>query len=130
MSAVARFREPRVHDERFLKRLRQCPCVVPRCSRPAEAAHIGMADYSRGVVESGHAKPHDFYCLPCCAVHHRESAGAEHVVGTENFWRTLGLDPYPLAAQLYALHQQYPHDIDAIPKMKLAVLRARFSIDE
>ncbi len=125
-----RFREPRVLDERFLKRLRLIPCVVPRCSGRSEAAHIGLTDYNRGIVESGHARPHDFYCLPCCALHHRESNGAEHVIGAEAFWARLGLDPFPLAANLYAIHQRHADDVTAIRKMRLAVLETRFAIDD
>ncbi len=124
------FREPRVHDERFLRRLRQIPCVVPRCSNRSEAAHIGLTDYTKGVRESGHAKPHDFLCLPCCAVHHRESNGAEHVVGAEKFWAGLGIDPLPLAARLYEIHQRHDDDLTAIAKMRLVVLEARFAVDD
>lgn len=123
------FREPRVQDPGFLRRLRQLPCIVPRCQCRSEAAHIGMTDYNRGVVESGHAKPHDFMCLPCCARHHRESNGAEHVVGTEVFWKRLGIDPFPLARQLYIIHQRIESDLEAIERMRLVVLRARFNAD-
>jgi hypothetical protein len=127
---MLRQREPRVHDDRFLARIRCLPCTVPRCQRPSEAAHIRMSDYSRGITEPGQAKPHDFFALPCCAYHHREGINAEHRIGTGAFWERLGLDPFNLAGQLYRLHEANEGDMEAVTAMRRAVLETRYAIDE
>lgn len=124
---TTRQREPRLHDEVFLDRLRQLPCIVPRCQHASEAAHIRMASAAHGIVESGHAKPHDALALPCCAFHHRLSNSSEHSVGTQNFWRGLRMDPHGIALRLYRAHATIDNDIQAVNAMRMIVLEERFA---
>lgn len=124
-----RQREPRMLDEAFLKRVRQLPCIMPRCQGQAEAAHIGMSSAAHGVVESGSAKPHDCFTVPLCAYHHRLGRTAEHVVGTFGFWQSARMDPFDIAKRLYRLHAKTDSNMDAVEAMRLLVLEERFNAD-
>lgn len=119
-------KEPRAHDEAFLARLRQLPCIYPCCGvgLHTDAAHIRMASAIYGATEAGvGAKPHDFWALPVCRHHHT----LEHRIGTKRFWEKLDIDPHFVALRLYAIHQRTEDDIEALQQMRLVVLEERFA---
>ena len=127
--ADLRQREPRITDEKFLSRIRQLPCIVPRCNiQGVEAAHIRMASAAHGQHEAGIGqKPHDTMALPCCWMHHRMSKNAEHVIGTSAFWEWLGMDPHFIAERIYRAHMAIEDDIEALQAMRLIILEERFA---
>lgn len=104
-------REPRQHDERFLRALRRLPCLVCGVSGRTEAAHVRMtsAEWAEktGVRTGagGGEKPHDRWALPLCALHHREGPEAEHVIGTLAFHRLHNFDPHWIAHELWTAFQ-------------------------
>lgn len=107
-NVTPRFKDPaakagRLHDEAHLAAVRKLPCLICRQHAPSEAAHIRMAVLSHGVRHVGMAqKPHDWLTVPLCAAHHRDGKGAEHRLGTKEFWRRVGLDPIAVAKKLRA----------------------------
>jgi hypothetical protein len=118
-------KEPRAHDETYLARLRQLPCIQPCCGALAvDAAHIRMASAIYGATEAGvGAKPHDFWTLPLCRHHHE----LQHRIGTKRFWDQLGMDPHYVALRLYQIHQRIEDDLEALQQMRLVVLEERFA---
>jgi hypothetical protein len=120
--------EPRAHDEAFLARLRQLPCIHPCCGFVhVDAAHIRMASSVYGATEAGVGqKPHDFWALPVCRKHHE----LEHSIGTRRFWEMLDIDPHFVALRLYAIHQRTKDDIEALQAMQHVVLEERFAASD
>ncbi len=49
-------------------------------------------------------KPDDAKATPLCVWHHRESPQAQHNMGEAEFWERHGLDPFVIAAKLYAAY--------------------------
>lgn len=122
-------KEPRLHDDAFLKRVRKLPCLFPLCNRKTvEAAHVRMANSHLGVTEAGIGqKPHDAMVVPLCHVHHRIGEGAEHRVGAKIFWESVGIDPHYVALRLYLAHRRIDDDLEAETAMRSIVLEARFA---
>lgn len=122
-------KEPRLRDEKYLRLIRQLPCLMPMCCKvPVEAAHIRIGARSDlEITESGSHKPHDALVLPLCAHHHRTGASAEHAVGTKRFWEERGVDPHYVALKLWLAHHNAPDDMHALEAMKTIVLEERFS---
>lgn len=101
-----RQREPREENRAFLAFVRQQKCCV--CSRvPSHAAHIRMACPERNKRATGKGeKPSDRWAVPLCPGCHQDDPGAQHRVGDEEkFWRVAGVDPFQVAADLYAEFQ-------------------------
>ena len=97
-------RQPRERDETFLAFVRRQPCCIPGCAGKAEAAHIRMGDLARGKRSTGIGeKPSDRYCVPLCAYHHREGPQSQHAGSEAAFWSRHCINPFDLAAALYAL---------------------------
>lgn len=93
-----RFRDPRVKDEKYLKLVRQLPCVVCGDDTTTEAAHIRFADRTVAKRQAGMAeKSDDKYALPVCGRHHRE----QHMANEQEWWDEQGLDPVKTALALY-----------------------------
>jgi hypothetical protein len=117
-------REPRQHNERFLRALRRLPCLVCGVSGRTEAAHIRMTSaewHEKTGARTGAGageKPHDRWALPLCAMHHREGPQAEHVIGTLAFWKLHKMDPHKIASELYAA---FPNE----KRMAAAIINAR-----
>jgi hypothetical protein len=122
-------RQPRMHDDEFLARVRQLPCLFPLCNRvPVEAAHLRRgAIFDLGITESGSAKPHDALVVPLCALHHRLGEGAEHRIGSKSFWEAAHLDPTHTALRLYIAHRRIKDDIQALQAMRSIILEERFN---
>jgi hypothetical protein len=83
---------PRLHDDCFLEFLREqgCCCGCGRGPR-SEAAHVRLGFRALG------KKPDDRFCLPL----HPECHRSQHE-GEAKFWAARGLDPFEIAARLYA----------------------------
>lgn len=92
----------RVRDSGFLAYLRRQPCAVgpSGCDGPIQAAHIRTP--RPGESPTGlQRKPNDDRCTPLCASHHRQ----QHTMRELGFWARYGLDPFDVAARLYAEYQ-------------------------
>ena len=103
-----RQREPRQTDDTFLAFVRQQRCCVPGCGAPApsQAAHIRMTCPARGKRATGMGeKPDDRWSVPLCPTCHLDGPGAQHKGAEEAFWRRTGIDPYAIAAALYATYR-------------------------
>jgi hypothetical protein len=121
-------RQPRMHDDAYLARVRQLPCLFPLCNRrPVEAAHLRMARADLGITESGSHKPHDAMVVPLCGLHHRMGEGAEHRIGSKLFWKGCGLDPGHVALRLYLAHSNILDDLEAVEAMRSIILEERFT---
>lgn len=91
-----RQRTPRLLDAGYLRFLRKKPCCCG-CSRamPSEAAHVRLGFFGLNV------KPHDKDAVPLNAWCHRLAPDAQHQ-DEAGFWERRGLDPFEIAAKLYA----------------------------
>ena len=93
-------KRPRQHDKKHLDFIRSLPCCVCHNNIETQAAHIRYSDARFGKTNPGSHKPDDKYTLPLCNLHHQE----QHAIGDERkFWDGIGLDPIPLALELYAI---------------------------
>jgi hypothetical protein len=94
-----RQRDPRQEEPLFLAFLRRKPCCVCFAPPRSQAAHIRMACLLIGKEYTGKAeKPHDRWATPLCADCHRE----QHGTAERKFWEWTGVDPFKVAATLYA----------------------------
>lgn len=83
---------PRLYDPGFLAFLRKKFCVACGRPPPCEAAHIRIGFRALG------KKPDDRYATPLCPSCHR----LQHAMSEEAFWAHRRLDPFAIAAKLYA----------------------------
>lgn len=96
MKNQLRQRMPRLLDSGFLAFLRTKPCCCG-CNRAprSEAAHIRLGLFAKGM------KPHDRHAVPLNRWCHRDGPDNQHE--NENlFWEKRNLDPFEIAAKLYA----------------------------
>ena len=117
-----RQREPRLYDKGYLKFLGEKPCCICGHAGETEAAHIRIGLFAKGM------KPHDKHATPLCAWHHRR----QHSMNENNFWEEVGMDPFDIAAKLYAEyggdggHPRAPRKVKPrLPKEKRAKIRGR-----
>lgn len=111
-----RQRQPRLLDPKYLAFLRLKPCCI--CGRHApgtEAAHIRIGLLAKGM------KPHDKHAVPMCGWCHRDGPSAQHKMNESEFWQLWEIDPFELAAKLYA---EYGGD-GGKPKRKRTIIRPR-----
>jgi hypothetical protein len=116
-----RARDPRLLDPGYLAFLRLKPCCV--CGRPSpgtEAAHIRIGFFGKGI------KPHDKHAVPLCGWCHRDGPSAQHKMNETEFWSLWEIDPFELAAKLYA---EYGGD-GGKPKRKRTIIRPRLPKDK
>ena len=94
-----------LRDEAYLAAIRLCPCI--RCGwRPCEAAHIRLTSAAAQGSGAGMAqKPSDNRVVPLCAPCHRTGRDADHAVGTKEFWRRMGLDPFYVSDLLFRSYE-------------------------
>ena len=97
-------RIPRKHDRGFLRFLRQRACVACGFAGsfliPIDPAHIraASAEHGKRYVGMGE-RPDDRFATPLCRTCH----DAQHAFGSElEWWKLAGLDPFAIAAKLYA----------------------------
>lgn len=83
---------PRLHDDGYLRYLSTLPCCI--CSKEGEtqACHVKIGHFGM------QKKPDDRFCVPMCFRHHAE----QHSQNEAKFWAARGLDPFEIAARLYA----------------------------
>ena len=91
-------RQPREHNEKHLKFIRQLPCVVCQNNIQTEAAHVRFSCLEVGKRKVGIGeKPDDKWTVPLCVDHHR----MQHAWGEKNFWEVTGKNPIEIAQQLW-----------------------------
>lgn len=94
----------KIRDQRYLKLIRQCPCVINNNHLNIEAAHIRFADvpgYNKPFTGGGQ-KPEDNWVLPLSKEMHNMGPQAQHNVGDEeDWWQGHGFDPLALCVSLY-----------------------------
>lgn len=98
-----RQRDPRVECPAFLAFVRRHACCACGAPPPSQAAHLRMSDarYPEKVCGVG-MKPSDRWSTPLCADCHLDAPDAQHKVGEPEFWKRVGINPFELAANLYA----------------------------
>ena len=98
-------RQPRVHDETHLKRVRAWPCLLCGDDTSTEAAHVRYSDLSVSKPMSGQGmKPHDWFTVPLCSSCHRNQTN----YGNEReFWQMANIDPVKVALMLYVEGEDY-----------------------
>lgn len=91
-------RQVRERDTEHLEAVRACPCISCGLDNRCEAAHIRI---SRGRDTGGGTalKPSDNLVTPLCVGCHRE----QHAGSEVQFWEAIGIDPFLVAAKLYAV---------------------------
>ena len=103
---TVRQRQPRVECPAFLDFVRGHPCCACGKAPRSQAAHIRMGNLDIGKRPTGIAeKPSDRWTVPLCDRCHLNDNEAQHVVGEKAFWNRLGLDPFKIAADLYAVFE-------------------------
>ena len=86
-------KNPRLHDRPYLDWLKTKPCVACHAAPPCDPAHIRIGLFAMGM------KPDDRLATPLC----RPCHDAQHAFGDESkWWKLAGLDPFEIAARLYA----------------------------
>lgn len=91
-----RQRQPRLLDPGFLAFLRRKPCTCCGRAPPSHAAHIRIGLFAKGM------KPHDKHAVPMCSWCHLDGPEAQHKMNETEFWEMWQIDPFDVAAKLYA----------------------------
>ena len=90
----------RVEKPASLDFIRSLPCIVTR-REGVEAAHISYSDPERGKVGRGKAsKESDCWTIPLSPEEHRR----QHSMDEREYWRSVGIDPVPIAAFIHAAY--------------------------
>ena len=90
----------RVEKPSYLDFIRSLPCIVTR-REGVEAAHISYSDPERGKVGRGKAsKESDCWAIPLSPEEHRR----QHSMDEREYWRSVGIDPVPIAAFIHAAY--------------------------
>ena len=98
-------RRPRQRNEKHLRFVRECPCII--CGFvPSDPAHIRMADARISKPITGIAtKSDDRFTLSLCRRHHEEA----HRMGERKFWEHYHIDAVLIALALFSIsgdHEQ------------------------
>lgn len=92
----------RVEKPAYLDFIRSLPCLVTR-REGVEAAHVSYAEPRAGKLGRGKAsKESDCWTVPLHPDEHRR----QHGMDEREYWRSVGIDPVPVAA---FLHAAYPN---------------------
>ena len=83
------------HFPDFIRKIRQCPCVI--CGQQAEAAHVRMSSAKYGKTNGRDDK----WVVPLCPGHHRLNPDAQHNSGEQDWWDARGIDPLDVALRLW-----------------------------
>jgi hypothetical protein len=90
----------RVEKPAYLDWIRTLPSIVSR-REGVEAAHVSYAVPAYGKLGRGKgAKESDQWAVPLTPDEHR----AQHSMGEQAYWRSVGIDPCIIAALLYAAY--------------------------
>lgn len=72
-----------------------------------EASHLSFASPLHGHYGRGRGtKAPDLFALPLTSEEHHKS----HMMGEENYWASVGIDPHDLALSLWAIYSLYDED--------------------
>lgn len=92
-------RQPRERDNAHLAYVRRLPCASCGQPGPCDAAHLRLADITRGKRYTGKGeKPSDRWVTPLCRPCHER----QHSMAEAAFWADLNIDPVALCIRLYA----------------------------
>lgn len=92
-------REPRLHDDGYLRWLRKRPCCVCGAAPPVDACHVRFASAAYGKRDTGMGeKPSDRWSIPMCRTCHMK----QHAMNEREFWRERRILPLLLAQKLYS----------------------------
>lgn len=92
----------RVEKPAYLDFIRSLPCIVTR-REGSEAAHVSYAEPRAGKLGRGKAsKESDCWAVPLHPDEHRR----QHGMDEREYWKSVGIDPVPIAA---FLHAAYPN---------------------
>lgn len=86
-----------MRDAAYRKFVRRLPCIITGTTAETIAHHIRVG------LNRGARKPSDDRCVPLADSLHNIKPGSLHMIGERNFWTQYGIDPFPLARDLYAL---------------------------
>jgi len=87
-----------MRSAKHLRFIRSLPCLVCGTDQAVDACHVRYSDAAAGKVNPGlGAKPGDEWTIPMCRYHHT----AQHKGSETGFWKNLGLDPLPIAQDLF-----------------------------
>lgn len=89
-------REPRLYDPGYLAFLRTKRCCTCGAHPPVQAAHIRIGLFAKGM------KPHDKNAVPLCQWCHLDGPEAQHKMNEAAFWKMWEIEPFAIAAKLYA----------------------------
>jgi hypothetical protein len=90
----------RIEKPAYLDFIRSLPCLVTR-REGVEAAHVSYADPRAGKLGRGKAsKESDCWAVPLSPEEHRR----QHGMDEREYWRSVGIDPVPIAAFLHAAY--------------------------
>jgi hypothetical protein len=91
---------PRAENAKYLKWIRQLPCVVTG-KVGVEAAHLSTGDRFYGHAGRGMSrKASDRWALPLCPEEHRK----QHDGNELDYWRDTGINPYWIALILWGIY--------------------------
>lgn len=108
---MLRQRQPREHNERFLRFVRSLPCVTCGNDIQTEAAHVKISDLERGKRNVGVGeKASDRWTLPLCGRCHRR----QHGMNERKFWADEGIDPIALCERLFAVTGDYAAGLEVV----------------
>ena len=99
------------HFSAFLRKIRQCACVI--CGMQAEAAHVRMSSAAHGKSNGRDDK----WVVPLCPGHHRLNPDAQHNSGEAAWWSRQEMDPLDIAQRLWAARD----DLEQMQKIAGAI---------
>lgn len=112
-----RQRTPRVECPAFLAFVRRHRCLTCDAPPRSEAAHIRSACLERGKPSTGmQQKPDDRWAVPLCGKCHRTGRQSQEALGEAAFWPMHRIDPFAVAAKLYAQFQAENPELRKIAK--------------
>ena len=94
-----RQREPRICNAQHLKDVRDLACLVCGDDTGSDPAHLRYTAGPEKQNPGAAQKPHDYYVVPLCRRHHDEQHHFKF--GEREWWRKQGIDPLPIAEQLW-----------------------------
>ena len=110
----------RIINEGHLRMIRQLPCILS--GRPAEAAHIsyGDRDHAKPANAMG-IKADDCYVVPLAPELHRLATGAQHNSNEREWWEQFGIDPVPIALELWRCGRNHEAQLRIVERVQLSI---------
>ena len=109
-------KRPRDKNTGHLDFIRSLPCLVTG-RHGVEAAHVRYPDLRYGKAGTGMGeKPDDVWSVPLHADEHRR----QHSMSEAEYWRSVGIDPLPVALSLYHVGQNEALALEVIKNARQA----------